>query len=140
MPYPFIYRPKIRCGHVLCALRLAARSSVPATVTTCIQLTTGLRKDKRKRCRVAINADANHTFACFWHDGRLSLILTRRRVCYVLNGDGVLFLQLVRPLLRYVERHIEQREVHWGFRVLSAYLRRTEDGSARPFATLAGIR
>lgn len=48
--------------------------------------------------------------------------------------------QLVKPLLRYVERRIEQREVPWGFRVLSAYIHRTGDGIARPFATLAGIR
>lgn len=48
--------------------------------------------------------------------------------------------QLVRPLLRFVERRIEQREVRWGHRRLLAYVHRTGVDECRPFATLAGIR
>ncbi|CAN0269450.1 unnamed protein product, partial [Hapterophycus canaliculatus] len=46
--------------------------------------------------------------------------------------------ELVRPLLRHVERRIEQREVKWGHRTLLVYMHRTGD-DFRPFTTLSGI-
>lgn len=46
--------------------------------------------------------------------------------------------QLVRPLLRHVERRIEQREVEWGHRTVLVYMHRVGD-SSRPFTTLSGI-
>lgn len=47
--------------------------------------------------------------------------------------------QLVRPLLRYMERRVEQREVGWGHRTVLVYMHRVGD-SSRPFTTLSGIR
>ncbi|CAN0390048.1 unnamed protein product, partial [Laminaria digitata] len=62
------------------------------------------------------------------------------RVTYADGGhEDLESFELVRPLLRHVERRIEQREVTWGHGRLLAYMHRTGDGS-RPFTTLPGIR
>lgn len=64
-------------------------------------------------------------------------------LCFVRFRDSTrllsLCLQLVVPLLRYVEKRIERREIPWGNRTLPAYVHRTGD-KIRTFATLAGIR